>query len=124
MHDAATDETRWVQDWLTANCFGDHYTRGGIDLRTRELLTLVLLLLAVLSQLVPYIGYPRTLNGLAAINEWRRSSRPETSTCARQDGDPTGRFRESPSRITARWGLPREPAAGSDSGGRFSEMDT
>jgi 4-carboxymuconolactone decarboxylase len=26
-------------------------------------------LLDALSQLVPYIGYPRTLNGLAAINE-------------------------------------------------------
>ncbi len=26
-------------------------------------------LLAVLTQLLPFIGYPRTLNGLAAVNE-------------------------------------------------------
>lgn len=95
MHANAGADTKHFQDWLTANCFGDHYTRGGIDLVTRELLTFVLLvahggcdpqvrghvagnlrmgndrtrLLDVLSQLVPYIGYPRTLNGLAAIND-------------------------------------------------------
>ena len=27
------------------------------------------ILLAVLTQLLPFIGYPRTLNGLAAVNE-------------------------------------------------------
>lgn len=95
MHAGAAPDEAFVQRWLTANCFGDHYTRTGIDLRTRELLTFVLLvshggcdpqvrghvagnlrmgngrpvLLATLAQLVPYIGYPRTLNGLAAVNE-------------------------------------------------------
>ncbi|MGC3994837.1 MAG: carboxymuconolactone decarboxylase family protein [Propionicimonas sp.] len=95
MHSSARPEEKHIQDWLTANCFGDHYTRDGIDLVTRELLTFVLLvahggcdpqvrghvagnlrmgndrhrLIDVLSQLVPYIGYPRTLNGLAAVNE-------------------------------------------------------
>lgn len=95
MHASASADEKHVQDWLTANCFGDHYTRDGIDLVTRELLTFVLLvahggcdpqvrghvagnlrvgndrtrLLDVLSQLVPYIGYPRTLNGLRAIND-------------------------------------------------------
>jgi 4-carboxymuconolactone decarboxylase len=87
--------TKHIQNWLTANCFGDHYTRTGLEFATRELLTFVIIvaqggcdsqarghvagnvrvgngrdvLLDALSQLVPYIGYPRTLNGLAAINE-------------------------------------------------------
>lgn len=95
MHATAPADQAFIQRWLTANCFGDHYTRGGIDLVTRELLTFVLLvahggcdpqvrghvagnlrmgngravLLDTLAQLVPYIGYPRTLNGLAAVNE-------------------------------------------------------
>jgi 4-carboxymuconolactone decarboxylase len=95
LHDSATPDTTHIQKWLTENCFGDNYTRGGIDLPMRELLTFVLLvaqggcdsqakshvagnvrvgndrqiLLDAVSQLVPYIGYPRTLNGLAAINE-------------------------------------------------------
>lgn len=95
MHANAPADEAFIQQWLTANCFGDHYTRGGIDLVTRELLTFVLLvahggcdpqvrghvagnvrvgngrakLLDALAQLVPYIGYPRTLNGLAAVDE-------------------------------------------------------
>ena len=94
LHADALPDERHLQDWLTANCFGDNYTRGGIDLATRELLTFVLLvahggcdpqvrshvagnarvgngrarLLVVVSQLLPYIGYPRTLNGVAAID--------------------------------------------------------
>jgi 4-carboxymuconolactone decarboxylase len=95
MHASASPDTKHIQNWLTANCFGDHYTRTGLELATRELLTFVIIvaqggcdaqarghvagnvrvgnsravLLDALSQLVPYIGYPRTLNGLAAINE-------------------------------------------------------
>jgi alkylhydroperoxidase/carboxymuconolactone decarboxylase family protein YurZ len=83
------------QRYLAANCFGDTVGRGGISLRVRELLTFSMLvalggadgqvrghvngnlrvgntrarLLAVLTVLVPFIGYPRTLNGLAALNE-------------------------------------------------------
>ena len=77
------------------NCFGDYYTRTGLDLRTRELLTFALLvplggcepqakghvaanlsvgdnrgvLLSVITQLLPFIGYPRTLNALRVIDE-------------------------------------------------------
>lgn len=95
LHETASPDTQHIQRWLTENCFGDTYTRGGIDLVTRELLTFVLLvslggcdsqvrshvsgnlrvgngrqvLLDALSQLVPFIGYPRMLNGLAAVNE-------------------------------------------------------
>jgi len=95
MHATASADTKHIQNWLTANCFGDHYTRTGLKFATRELLTFVIIvaqggcdgqarghvagnvrvgnsrdvLLDALSQLVPYVGYPRTLNGLAAINE-------------------------------------------------------
>src|SRR6202045_618859 len=87
------------QRYLAANCFGDTVGRGGIDLEVRELLTFSMLvalggadaqvrghvsgnlrvgnpramLLAVLTVLVPFIGYPRTLNGLAALNDITRS---------------------------------------------------
>lgn len=84
-----------IQKLLSANCFGDYYTRTGLDLKTRELLTFAILislgglepqvkahvqgnlnvgadkqlLIDVTTQLLPYIGYPRTLNAVKAINE-------------------------------------------------------
>ena len=33
------EETRHINVWLAGNCFGDYYTRGGLDFRTREMLT-------------------------------------------------------------------------------------
>lgn len=95
MYASASDDEIHFQHLLSANCFGDHYTRGGIDLRTRELLTFAMLvslggcepqakghvaanlnvgndrqlLIDVITQLLPFIGYPRTLNGLRVINE-------------------------------------------------------
>jgi len=95
MYAAAPDDEQHIQRYLSANCFGDHYTRTGIDLPTRELLTFVLLvahggcdpqvkghvsgnlnvgndrtrLIEVVTQLLPFIGYPRTLNALRAIDE-------------------------------------------------------
>ncbi|KAB7790719.1 carboxymuconolactone decarboxylase family protein [Bifidobacterium leontopitheci] len=88
-------ETRHINKWLAGNCFGDYYTRGGLDLRQREMVTLCYLaaqggcepqltahaaanmrigngkafLIAVVSQCMPYIGYPRTLNALRCIND-------------------------------------------------------
>ncbi|MGZ3459600.1 MAG: carboxymuconolactone decarboxylase family protein [Archangium sp.] len=32
-----------IQKYLSANCFGDDYTRSGLDLKTRELLTFAML---------------------------------------------------------------------------------
>lgn len=95
MHRAAPDNQRHIQHYLTANCFGDYQTRTGLDVKTRELLTFATLvslggcepqvkahiqgnvnagndksvLLAVATQLLPYIGYPRTLNAIACLNE-------------------------------------------------------
>ncbi len=95
MHANAPEDEKHVQNYLSANCFGDHLTRTGIDVPTRELLTFAMLvslggceaqlaghvrgnlnvgntretLLNVLTQLIPYIGYPRTLNSLRVLDE-------------------------------------------------------
>ena len=95
MYAAAPADELHFQHLLSANCFGDHLTRTGIDLRTRELLTFSMLvslggcepqakghvaanfnvgndravLIDVITQLLPFIGYPRTLNALAVINQ-------------------------------------------------------
>jgi 4-carboxymuconolactone decarboxylase len=95
LYASAPADEQHIQRFLSANCFGDHLTRTGIDIPTRELLTLSMLvalggcdaqvkghvtanlhvgndrarLIDVLTQLLPFIGYPRTLNGLRAIDE-------------------------------------------------------
>ena len=95
MHAQSPKDQLHIQRYLSANCFGDHLTRTGLDLKTRELLTLSMLaslggceaqlsghvaanlaagndrktLIAVVTQLLPFIGYPRTLNALRAIDE-------------------------------------------------------
>ena len=95
MYAAAPEDEMHIQHYLSGNCFGDHFTRTGIDLRTRELLTFSMLvslggcepqvkghvsanlnigndrarLIDVVTQLLPFIGYPRTLNGLRIIDE-------------------------------------------------------
>ena len=84
-----------IQKHLSANCFGDYLTRNGLDIKIRELLTFSMLLslggcepqlkghiqgnlnvgndkevlLSVVTQLLPYVGYPRTLNAIRCINE-------------------------------------------------------
>lgn len=91
---AAPSDLKHIRRFLSANCFGDYYTRGGLDLAFRELLTFVILaslggadaqvkahvqgnlnighsrayLIEVITALVPYIGYPRALNALTAID--------------------------------------------------------
>ena len=84
-----------INRWLAANCFGDYYTRTGLDLAQREMITFCFLaaqggcepqltahakgnlnmgndknfLLRVVSQCLPYIGYPRSLNAIACVNK-------------------------------------------------------
>lgn len=103
MHATAPVDQVHIQRLLTANCFGDTYTRTGIDVPTRELLTLSMLvalggcdpqvkghvaanlhvgnnrarLIDVVTGLLPYIGYPRTLNALRAIDEIAPATHPE-----------------------------------------------
>ncbi len=87
------EERRHINLWLVDNCSGDYYTRNGLDLSERELLTFCFIaaqggcepqlaahaaanlkmghdkayMIAVISQFIPYIGYPRSLNALTAI---------------------------------------------------------
>ncbi|MGI6010837.1 MAG: carboxymuconolactone decarboxylase family protein [Ruminococcus sp.] len=89
------EESRHINRWLAGNCFGDYYTRNGLDNRQREMITFCFIaaqggcepqlaghtagnlsvgndkqfLINVISQCMPYIGYPRTLNALRVINE-------------------------------------------------------
>jgi 4-carboxymuconolactone decarboxylase len=96
---SAPADEQHIQRYLSANCFGDHYTRTGIDVPTRELLTFSMLvalggcepqvrghvaanlhvgndrarLIDVLTQLLPFIGYPRMLNGLRVVDEVTKS---------------------------------------------------
>ena len=84
-----------INRWLAANCFGDYYTRKGLTLPQRELITFCFLmaqggcepqlvahakgnlnlgndqafLTKVVSQCLPYIGYPRSLNAITCINK-------------------------------------------------------
>lgn len=95
MYASAPDDEMHFQHYLSANCFGDHLTRTGVDVPTRELLTFSMLvslggcepqvkghvaanlnvgndravLIDVITQLLPYIGYPRTLNALRVVDE-------------------------------------------------------
>ncbi len=92
---SAPQDEKHIRKFLSANCFGDYYTREGLTLNFRELLTFVILaslggadaqvkahiqgnlnighsrafLIEVITALVPYIGYPRSLNALAALDE-------------------------------------------------------
>lgn len=95
MYEAAPENQIHIQKYLSANCFGDYYTRKGLDIKTRELLTFSMILvlggcepqlkghiqgnldvgndketlLSTVTQLLPYVGYPRTLNAIACLNE-------------------------------------------------------
>ncbi len=89
------EDSRHINKWLADNCFGDYYTRTGLDIKFRELITFCFLaaqggcepqlkghiagnyhvgndkdfLIAVISSNLPFIGYPRTLNALNCIRE-------------------------------------------------------
>lgn len=95
MYQNAPPNQLHIQRYLSANCFGDYVTRNGLDVNTRELLTFTMLLslggcepqlkghiqgnlnigndkelmLSIVTQLIPYIGYPRALNAIACLNE-------------------------------------------------------
>lgn len=88
-------KTGHINRWLASNCFGDYYTRTGLDLAQREMITFCFLaaqggcepqliahaggnmnlgndrefLVKVVSQCLPYIGYPRSLNAMACIDK-------------------------------------------------------
>ena len=95
MYEQSPENQIHIQKYLSANCFGDYYTRTGLDIKMRELLTFSMLLslggcepqlkghikgnlnvgndkevlLSTVTQLLPYVGYPRALNAIRCINE-------------------------------------------------------
>lgn len=95
MQESAPSNQKHIQEYLSAFCFGDFYSRSGLDLITRELLTLCIVsslggaegqvkahvqgnknvgndketLISAITHCLPYMGFPRTLNALACINE-------------------------------------------------------
>ncbi|MBP5211877.1 MAG: carboxymuconolactone decarboxylase family protein [Pyramidobacter sp.] len=88
-------ETLCISRWITENCYGSLYTRGGLSVKERELLTFCFLtalgetgtqlkarvvagyaagngpaeMAAAIAQIMPYTGWPRALSALAALNE-------------------------------------------------------
>ena len=99
--DSGPEESRHINRWLADNCFGDYYTRGGLDYKQREMITFCFLaalggcepqltshaganlrigndnafLIQVISQCLPYIGYPRSLNALRCVNDAAQAAR-------------------------------------------------
>jgi len=95
MKDLPGEFAQTIPRILTESCFGDFYTRGGLDLKTRELIIFCALatlggadkqmgshavgnikvgndketLLSALVQLYPYIGFPRIANAIYAIKD-------------------------------------------------------
>ena len=95
------EESRHINRWLAENCFGDYYTRQGLDYKEREMITFCFLaaqggcepqltshasanirlgndkafLIKIVSQCLPYIGYPRCLNAFRCVNDAVESSK-------------------------------------------------
>lgn len=89
------DNEKHFATFLADNCFGDYYTRKGLDAKTRELITFSMLislggadpqvqghirnnvtvgndkdtLLSAVTVLLPFIGYPRTLTAMNLLNK-------------------------------------------------------
>lgn len=89
------EESRHINRWLAGNCFGDYYTRKGLDYKEREMITFCFLaaqggcepqltshaaanmrigndkafLIKIISVNIPFIGYPQSLNALRCVNE-------------------------------------------------------
>lgn len=86
---------RNINRWLADNCFGDYYTRNGLNDQEREMITFCFILAqggcenqlrghtagnlgvgndkeklySVVEQCLPYIGYPRSLNAMNIMQE-------------------------------------------------------
>lgn len=93
--DNALEDLKHIQHYLCSYCFGDFYTREGLNLKERELLTFCILsslggcesqlkshvkgnlnvgntrddLIDAITVCLPYIGFPKTLNAISCINE-------------------------------------------------------
>lgn len=95
MNENTPEDQQHFNRFLEGYCFGDFYTRDGLNDQQRELITFVILsslggcenqlrghtqgnlsvgndkekLISAITVIMPYIGFPRTLNALAIVNE-------------------------------------------------------
>lgn len=95
MRNSTPEDQKHFNTFLEGFCFGDFYTRDGLDDRQRELITFVFIatlggcenqlrghtqgnlavgnskedLISAITVIMPYIGFPRTLNALSIVNE-------------------------------------------------------
>lgn len=94
MRESTPDNQKHLQDDLSAFCFGDIYTRQGLSLKEREILTVAAIgtigeepqfkshirgliaaggsqneVIGVITSINPYLGFPRTLNLMKYANE-------------------------------------------------------
>ena len=95
MREATPDYQKHLQDDLSAFCFGDISTRGTLDLKAREMVTMAVIgaiggadpqfkghvmgtlaagaskeeVIGVITAMNPWMGFPRTLNCLRIANE-------------------------------------------------------
>lgn len=95
------EDEKHINYWLADNCFGDYYTRKGLDYKQREMITFCFLsaqggcepqlishaaanmkigndrkfLINIISACLPYIGYPRSLNALRCVNEAEKNNK-------------------------------------------------
>ena len=95
MYQSSPENRKHVAEYLASMCFGDFYTRGALDIKTREILTLCIIsaqggcesqvkshvqanfnvgndettMIEAITQCLPYMGFPRTLNALGCVAE-------------------------------------------------------
>lgn len=95
MRNATHEDQKHFNTFLEGFCFGDFYTRDGLNDHQRELITFTFIatlggcenqlrghvqgnlavgndkekLISAITVMMPYIGFPRTLNALAIVNE-------------------------------------------------------
>ncbi len=94
-YDRGNKDYPQINHWLVTNCFGDWYARDGLSIAEREMVTFCYIaaqggceaqlrahtagnvnagnsrefLIQVVSNNVPFIGYPRSLNAMAIVDE-------------------------------------------------------
>ena len=95
MYQSSPENRKHVAEYLASMCFGDFYTRGALDVKMREILTLCIIsaqggcesqvkshvqanlnvgndettMIEAITQCLPYMGFPRTLNALGCVAE-------------------------------------------------------
>lgn len=95
MKETRPEGQKHFDDFLEGYCFGDFYTRDGLNDQQRELLTFTFIatiggcenqlmahtqanlnvgndkekLVSAITIILPYIGFPRSLNALAIVNQ-------------------------------------------------------